>query len=324
MRVPALDLSAFEGVPFPVATVRELRRAGKLAVEAMGRQLLLVWNAGAPRLYDDVCPHLGMPLSAGRLGSDRVACRYHGWAFHTDDGSLAEQPTLRRPRACALVQHGALVAGGLVFGWIGDPSGVDAARAQLPAVVHDRFQLHRVEMACPFYLALFNAVDYAHFAEHRYYKPLYALYRRFRRDAHVPGQPFHWRITGEDERSVQLRLEEARRDLRMYATCAEFQDDGGVNHFQTFVTPLGPSRTLYWECYQARSEHPAVRLAAHLAFGTVIRRLLDTEDKDWTSTSAPNFLSGRNIHLSENDAPLGAHLRRFVIPRSVGPATLPP
>ncbi len=322
--MPSLDLSAYEGVPFPVATVAELRRAGRMPVEAMGRSMLAVWSGGQPRLYDDVCPHLGLPLSLGALEGDRIRCRYHGWAFHLDDGSVADQPTLRSPRRCSLVRHGALVAGGLVFGWTGDPGAVDAARAQLPAAVHDRFLLHRVVMDCPFYLALFNAVDYAHFAEHRYYKPLYALYRRLRRDAHVPGQPFHWRVTGEDDRCVHLRLEEARRDLRMYATCAEFLDDGGVNHFQTFVTPLGPSRTLYWECYRARSEHPAVRLLAAAAFGTVIRRLLDTEDRDWTSTSAPNFLRGQNIHLSETDAPLGAHLRRFVLPRSAAAATLAP
>lgn len=322
MRVPDLDLAAYDGVPFPVATVAELRRAGKLRVEAMDRHLVVVWNAGDPRAYDDVCPHLGLPLSMGSVEGSVLRCRYHGWGFEQDDGSLADQPTLRTPRKCALVRHGALVAGGLVFAWIGDPSAVAAARAQLPELVHDRFQLHRVVMDCPFYLALFNAVDYAHFAEHRFYKPLYAVYRRFRRDGHVPGQPFHWRMTGEDERSVHLRLEEAARDLKMYVTCAEFQDDGGVNHFQTFVTPLSAGRTLYWECYRARSDNPAVRLAAHAVFGTVIRYLLDTEDRDWTSISAPNFVSGRNIHLAETDAPLGAHLRRFVIPRAAAQANL--
>ena len=101
MRVPPLDLTAYAGVPFPVATTAELRRAGVLSVEAMGRQLLVLWNAGQPRLYDDVCPHLGLPLSLGTVEADRVRCRYHGWAFHTDDGSLADQPTLRAPRRCA-------------------------------------------------------------------------------------------------------------------------------------------------------------------------------------------------------------------------------
>lgn len=311
-----LDLDAWDGVPFPVATAAELRAAGILRTRAMGRNLLVAWNDGAPRMFDDVCPHMGLPLSMGTLEDRAVRCRYHGWAFDLADGALLDQPTLRRPHRCQLVRYGALIAGGLVFGWIGDPSAVDAAREQLPPFVPDHFSLHRVTMEAPFYLALFNAVDYAHFARHSLYAPVYSLYRRLRKDAHVPGQPFHWRITGEDERAVHLRLVEASRDLSMYVTCAEFTDDGGVNRFQTFVTPVGPQRTVYWEVYTARSESTLVRLAAHALFRAVVVPLLDTEDKDWTGLSAANFLRGDNIHLSETDAPLGAHLRRFVLPRA--------
>lgn len=315
MRIPPLDLAAFDGVPFPVATVAELRRDGMVAAEGMGHKLAVLWNHGDPRAYEDLCPHLGLPLTLGHLDGDTVRCGYHGWAFDNDSGDVVDQPTLSKPRRCRLTRHGALVAGGLVFAWIGDPEAHEAARAQLPLDVVDDFALHRVVFECPFYLALFNAVDYAHFAEHRYYRPLYALYRRLRRDTHVPGLPFHWEVVGEDEGSVHIRLPEAGRDLRVYATCFDFQDGGGVNRFQTWVTPLGPSRTLYWECFQARTDKRSVRLAAHLAFRTVIARLLDTEDKDWTSVSSPNFLRGDNIHLSETDLPLGQHLRKFVLPR---------
>lgn len=312
---PILDLDAYEGVPFPVATVAELKASGRRAVRAMGRDLLVLWNGGEPRLYVDACPHMGLPLSMGSLKGDQVRCRYHGWAFGTDDGAVVEQPTLRRRQPCSLERHGALVHGGLVFGWIGDFAAHDAARVQLPADVPEDFALHRVTMEAPFYLALFNAVDYAHFARHSLYAPIYSLYRRFRRDSHVPGQPFHWEHTGSDEASEHLRLVEARRDLRMYVTCAEFTDEGGVNRFQTFVTPHSATRTEYWEVYSARTSNPFIRFAAHAVFKTVVVALLDTEDKDWTGLSAPNFLLGENIHLSATDAPLGAHLKRFVMPR---------
>ncbi|MCP4871918.1 MAG: Rieske 2Fe-2S domain-containing protein [Proteobacteria bacterium] len=315
MRVPALDLAAFDGVPFPVATRAELRRDRVLAAEGMGHKLVVVWNHGQPRVYEDSCPHLGLPMSMGVLEDDVLRCRYHWWGFDRDTGAVTDQPTLRKQRKCALKRHGCVMVGGLVFAWIGDPDAVDAARAQLPADISEDFALHRVEFGAPFYLALFNAVDYAHFAEHRYYKPLYSLYRRFRRDAHIPGHPFRWEVTGEDDAAVHIRLESARRDLSMYATCADFRDDGGVNRFQTFVTPLGPSRTQYWECYSARTDSPLTRAAAKLLFHTVIVRLLETEDRDWTTMSAPNFLDGRNIHLSETDLPLGQHLRKFVLPR---------
>ncbi len=315
MQAPVLDLDAFDEVPFPVATVRELRRDGFVPVRAMGRDLLVLWNDGAPRLVLDACPHMGLPLSLGSLDGDRLRCRYHGWAFATDTGEVVDQPTLRRPHRCSLERHGALVHGGLVFGWIGDPSATERVRAQLPPSIPDRFSVHRVTMEAPFYLALFNAVDYAHFARHSLYAPIYGLYRRLRRDRHVPGQPFHWERVGGDDASEHLRLVEARRDLRLYATAAEFTDEGGVNRFQTFVTPLSPTRTEYWEVYSARTDNPLVRMAAHAVFKTVVVALLDSEDRDWAGLSAANFLRGENINLSATDAPLGAHLRRFVRPR---------
>lgn len=316
MLPPSLDLARYDGVPFPVATVRELSRDGRRTVRAMGRNLLVVWNDGSPRLYADACPHMGLPLSLGSLEGGTLRCRYHAWAFDGDTGDVVDQPTLRRPQPCGLERHGALVLGGIVFGWIGDPLAEAEVRAQLPPWVPETFSLHRVTMEAPFYLALFNAVDYAHFARHSLYSPIYALYRRLRRDSHVPGQPFRWEHQGSDAASEHLRLVEASRDLRMYVTCAEFTDDGGVNRFQTFVTPRSPIRTEYWEVYSARSSNPLVRAAAHAVFKTVVVALLDTEDKDWTGRSAANFLRGENIHLSATDAPLGAHLRRFVIPRS--------
>lgn len=281
----------------------------------MGRNLLVLWNDGQPRMYVDACPHMGLPLSLGSVSGGSLHCRYHGWSFHADDGSLDTQPTLRKPHRCALESHGALIHGGLVFGWIGDPAAHAAARAQLPPTIPEHFSVHRVTMETPFYLALFNAVDYAHFARHSLYAPVYALYRRFRRDAHVPGQPFRWEHTGADHASEHLRLVEARRDLRMYITCAEFTDEGGINRFQTFVTPHSATRTEYWEVYSARTENPVVRAAAHAVFKTVVVALLDTEDKGWTGQSTANFLRGENINLSATDAPLGAHLRRFVLPR---------
>jgi hypothetical protein len=100
----------------------------------------------------------------------------------------------------------------------------------------------------------------------------------------------------------------------MYATASEM-DDAGVNFFQTYVTPISPMKTMYWECYRPRSGNPIVRALARAAFHTVTTRLLDGEDRRWTGAAAPNFVSGENIHLCENDLPLGAHLRKFVIPR---------
>jgi phenylpropionate dioxygenase-like ring-hydroxylating dioxygenase large terminal subunit len=315
VRLIELDLEAFAGMPFPVATRAELARAGRIACRAMGRALVVLWNGGRPRAYLDRCPHLGLPLSLGRVEGDALRCAYHGWSFATDDGAVREQPTLPRPVPCHLERFGALVAGGLVFAWLGDPTAEAAARAALPSDVVDDFVLHRVEFAAPFYLALYSAVDYAHFARHRGYAAIYAAYRRLRRDAHVPGRPFRWTIVGEDEHRIAFRLEEARRDLELYATCADFRDEGGVNRFQTFVTPIAPDRTLYWECYQPRSDHRLVRWAAAAAFRAVVAPLLDGEDRAWVGAAAAAFAGGEGVHPTANDLPLTSHLRKFVRPR---------
>jgi phenylpropionate dioxygenase-like ring-hydroxylating dioxygenase large terminal subunit len=320
MRAPVLDMDRLDGVPFPVATRSELRRAGMVKAHALGRDLIVLWNGGAPRVYEDSCAHLGLPLSLGSVQGDRVKCRYHGWAFASEDGTVVDQPTLRSPQPCRLRQWGALRVGKLVFAWRGDIKDVEAVRARLPEEIPEDVSIHRVSMDCPFYLALFNAVDYAHFAFHRMYSPVYAVYRRVRKDAHVPGRPFTWTVTGEDDRAVSIRLEEAARDLKMYVTCAEFLDDGGVNQFQTFVTPQSPTKTLYWEVYRARTNNPIVKLAAHAAFRAVVVPLLNSEDREWTTRSTPAFLRGENIHLSATDIPLGAHLRKFVLPRMQGPS----
>ena len=41
----------------------------------------------------DICPHRGMPLSAGRLDGGEVECRYHGWRFAAD-GRCTAIPSL--------------------------------------------------------------------------------------------------------------------------------------------------------------------------------------------------------------------------------------
>jgi phenylpropionate dioxygenase-like ring-hydroxylating dioxygenase large terminal subunit len=316
MHVPALDLDAFDDVPYPVATVRELRRKGRVTARMLGRDLLIVWNDGAPRAYTDACPHLGLPLSLGTVRGGRVQCRYHGWAFDSDSGAVVEQPTLRKPLRCKLTRHGALIAGDLVFAWLGDPEATEAARAQLPENLPHGVEIFRVVFDCPHYLALFSSVDYAHFPYHTGYRPLYRIYRMFRPNQHQPGTAFPSKVVHEDDRQVTVRIEDADRTIRVYA-CATEMDDDGPNWFQTFVTPLDPSRTLYWETYRPRSRGP-VNLVARAAFRTVTTRLLSGEDRVWTGAAAPNFLRGDNIHLCENDVPLGAHLRRFVLPRLRG------
>jgi phenylpropionate dioxygenase-like ring-hydroxylating dioxygenase large terminal subunit len=133
MLTPQLDLDAFTDVPFPVATRKELRKAGMLRVEAMGKTLCVLWNDGKPRVFADQCAHLGLPLTMGSVGKEGLRCSYHGWLYDTDTGEVREQPTLVQQRTCRLQRYGSLLAGGLVFCWLGDPADEEAVRARAPA-----------------------------------------------------------------------------------------------------------------------------------------------------------------------------------------------
>ena len=43
-------------------------------------------RAGEAFALRDLCPHRGVPLSAGRMADDTVECPYHGWRFGPDGG----------------------------------------------------------------------------------------------------------------------------------------------------------------------------------------------------------------------------------------------
>ena len=76
-------------------------RAGALGVAKMTTALLL----GVPVLLGrkrngkvfamrDLCPHRGIPLSAGWFDGETVQCKYHGWRFEPCSGQCKEIPSL--------------------------------------------------------------------------------------------------------------------------------------------------------------------------------------------------------------------------------------
>ncbi len=51
-------------------------------------------KSGALFAMRDLCPHRGIPLSAGWFDGDTVQCRYHGWRFEPCSGQCTEIPSL--------------------------------------------------------------------------------------------------------------------------------------------------------------------------------------------------------------------------------------
>jgi phenylpropionate dioxygenase-like ring-hydroxylating dioxygenase large terminal subunit len=63
---------------------RRLRRRAVLAKVMLGEPILIGRDAaGLPFALRDLCPHRGMPLTAGRFDGGEVECCYHGWRFNT-------------------------------------------------------------------------------------------------------------------------------------------------------------------------------------------------------------------------------------------------
>jgi phenylpropionate dioxygenase-like ring-hydroxylating dioxygenase large terminal subunit len=63
-------------------TSRRLKRRAVLAKVMLGEPLLIGRDeSGAVFALRDLCPHRGMPLSAGRFDGREVECCYHGWRF---------------------------------------------------------------------------------------------------------------------------------------------------------------------------------------------------------------------------------------------------
>jgi nitrite reductase/ring-hydroxylating ferredoxin subunit len=75
-----------------VASVAELASEGiGHAVKAEGLDIALFrWNE---RVYaiEDLCPHLGFPLSEGIMQTGEVICSWHGWHVRLEDGSCRRE-----------------------------------------------------------------------------------------------------------------------------------------------------------------------------------------------------------------------------------------
>jgi phenylpropionate dioxygenase-like ring-hydroxylating dioxygenase large terminal subunit len=71
-----------------------LRRGGLLARVMLGEPVLLGRDHdGSVFALRDICPHRGMPLSAGSFDGSEIECCYHGWRF-ARDGRCTAIPSL--------------------------------------------------------------------------------------------------------------------------------------------------------------------------------------------------------------------------------------
>ena len=86
-----------------VASLSELPAEGLgHSVRAGGLDLALFrWNN---RVYavEDLCPHLGFPLSEGIVQNGEVICSWHGWHVRLHDGTCRNERDKAKIYACEL------------------------------------------------------------------------------------------------------------------------------------------------------------------------------------------------------------------------------
>jgi phenylpropionate dioxygenase-like ring-hydroxylating dioxygenase large terminal subunit len=72
------------------AAGRRLKPGAVLAKVMLGEPVLIGRDrSGAPFALRDICPHRGMPLSAGRFDGREIECCYHGWRFDSGGRCIA-------------------------------------------------------------------------------------------------------------------------------------------------------------------------------------------------------------------------------------------
>ncbi len=80
---------------YPAARVRTLLRGKTATALLLGVPVLLGRKSdGSLFAMRDLCPHRGIPLSAGWFDGETVQCKYHGWRFEPCSGQCAEIPSL--------------------------------------------------------------------------------------------------------------------------------------------------------------------------------------------------------------------------------------
>jgi nitrite reductase/ring-hydroxylating ferredoxin subunit len=80
---------------YPALRASALKRKDTAVTTLLGIPMLLGRKSdGALFAMRDLCPHRGIPLSAGWFDGETVQCKYHGWRFEPCSGQCQEIPSL--------------------------------------------------------------------------------------------------------------------------------------------------------------------------------------------------------------------------------------
>ena len=78
-----------------VCKVQDLAEGESKTVVVGKKMIALFYAKGQYSAIDDVCPHMGAPLSGGHVEDGIVTCPWHAWRFRLADGAWADNPRVK-------------------------------------------------------------------------------------------------------------------------------------------------------------------------------------------------------------------------------------
>jgi phenylpropionate dioxygenase-like ring-hydroxylating dioxygenase large terminal subunit len=159
---------------YPAVRVDQLRVGKTVTSLLLGVPLLLGRKKdGTIFAMKDLCPHRGIPLSAGWFDGVNVQCKYHGWKFEPCSGQCTEIPSLTsfdvlEPTKIFATSYPCVERDGFAWVYVPEP-GAGRVTGELPAVPEvpkfsERFRsAHLVaELPCNVDHGIIGLMDPAH------------------------------------------------------------------------------------------------------------------------------------------------------------------
>ena len=89
-----------------VAELKDVPEGTPKAVKVEGRSIALFQHQGSVYATDNQCPHMGYPLTRGRVRNGVLTCDWHGWSYDVTTGVSTVNPDLRVDRYEVKVEDG--------------------------------------------------------------------------------------------------------------------------------------------------------------------------------------------------------------------------
>jgi phenylpropionate dioxygenase-like ring-hydroxylating dioxygenase large terminal subunit len=146
-----------------------LRPGAVLPKLMLGEPILLARDsAGAAFALRDICPHRGIPLSAGRFDGSEVECPYHAWRFN-GAGQCTAIPSLTRDDKfevgrIRVKSYPVREAHGNIWVFFGDKPETAPEVPALPGIAADRLPdlTMKMQVPCAIDQAVFGQMDPTH------------------------------------------------------------------------------------------------------------------------------------------------------------------